>query len=90
MSLVTPKKEDVPATRRIGRADPAEIEAADLLRSDPGQSYRLFEMDSPTAAGAIANQIRKGQRSAFRDGFTAQSRTVNGKGVVYVTYVGDN
>ena len=89
MSLVTPKKEDVPAATRGPRAvDPAELEAAQMLRDDPGQSYRLFEFDSPKKATALAASIRKGERSAFRTGFSAVSRTVDGKGVVYVTYSG--
>lgn len=92
MTLVTPKKEDVPSARRgPASADPEELAAAQMLRDDPGQSYRLFEFTgdrAPLKAASLASSIRKGERAAFKDGFSASARTIDGKGVVYVTYSG--
>lgn len=82
------KFEDAPAamTRVI---DPQEIAAAEQLRKNPGQEARVFEYDAPKTASVTARLIKKGTRPAFGPGFSARARTVNGKGVVYVMYVGE-
>lgn len=81
------KWENPPAQTR-GVGNPDEVEMANALREQPNAWARLFEFDNATKAGALSSQISTGQRAAFRAGFQAKSRTINGKGVVFVRFVG--
>lgn len=81
--------EPAPKMTRLGAAHPEEVRIAAQLRTHRGREARVFEYDSPTTAAMTARTIRLGQRAAFGKGFEAKSRTVDGKGVVYVTFVGE-
>lgn len=90
MATLNFKFEEAPKTDRNGGGrtpDPREFEIAQQLRDNPGREARVFEFDKPKTATLTAQTIRKAERAAFRDGgFTARSRTIDGKGVVFVTY----
>lgn len=80
------KFEEAPRVKRTGRpVDPEELKIAKTLRENPGREARVFDFRGAAhRAGGVAQQINKGERAAFKDGFSAVSRS----GVVYVTYVG--
>lgn len=82
--------EQAPKMTRFGTANPEEVRIAAQLRTHPGREARVFEYDEPKTAAMTARLIRRGERAAFGPGFEAKSRTVDGKGLVYVTYVGQS
>jgi hypothetical protein len=80
--------EAAPKAKRARQADPQERAAADMLRENPGTEARVLEYDAPNTARQITTQINRGDRAAFPSGFRAKSREIDGKGVIYITYVG--
>lgn len=71
------------------RLNGEEARIAAQLREQRGREARVFEYDRSTTASMTARLINRGERASFGPGFRARSRTVDGKGVVYVTYVGE-
>lgn len=84
---MTFKWENPPAQTR-GSASPDELEAAAQLKTQPQTWARILEFDTSTKAGAVAQLINNGTRAAFREGYEAKSRTIDGKGYVYARFVG--
>ncbi len=77
-----------PPTRNRGRATKENVPEAELLKTRPDTWAMVYEYDKPTAAAGCAQEINRARRAGYRDGnFTAKSRTVDGRFVVYVKYV---
>lgn len=94
--------EEPPTASRVGRANPKEVAVAAELREHPDTWARVqdFTDDDQPQAAAVATQINRGKRAAFRtDGedsgeFEAKSRKIRNTNVtaLYLRYasVGNN
>lgn len=78
-----------PSPKSDRSTDPYEVELAQLVKLHPGKFVRLEKEFKPSTAAVVASSIRAGKRVSFGSGFHAESRTIEGKGVVYVKYVSD-
>ena len=78
-----------PATRgRSAAPDPI----AEALRKNPGEWARIAVKDKQATANSLAVTIKRGTRKGFgpAGSFESVTRSLDGKGIVYARFVGQD